>query len=71
MVGNFMNVKEAAAYLRYTERHVTWLCDKGKLIGAKKDGSRWFIPEETVKIYKFSHPRGDKQVDGKLEVSAV
>ena len=74
MVGNFMNVKEAAAYLEYTNRHVAWLCGQGELVGAKKDGLMWFIPEETVKIYKLSHPRRHKETvkpDGALSAQTV
>lgn len=61
MVGNFMNAKEAAAFLEYTVRHIAWLCVKGEFTGAKKDGLMWFIPEDTIKLYKVLHPRNNKR----------
>ena len=61
MVGNFMNAKEAAAFLELTDRRVTGLCNAGEIIGAYKDGSMWYMPEASVRIYKLSHPRRNKK----------
>lgn len=62
MINNFMNVKEVAVFLGYTDRNVTVLCTSGKLLGAFKDGGRWFIPVETAKIYKMTHPKNGKKL---------
>ena len=62
MINNFMTVKEVAVFLGYTDRNVTVLCTSGKLLGAFKDGGRWFIPEETVKIYHIIHPKNSKKL---------
>ena len=61
MINNFMNSKEAALFLDCTDRNITGLCNKGEFIGATKDGSMWYIPKETLEIYKMTHPKNKKK----------
>ena len=69
MINNFMNVKEAAAYLKRTERRITGLCAEGAFTGAKKEGLMWFIPEEAVIAYGLTHGRGLSEAKSAAQVS--
>ena len=55
-----MNTKEAAAFLRKTERQVTWLCARQKIVGAFKDGGSWYMTKDALIIYKITHSRNSK-----------
>lgn len=45
----YINVHEAAEKWKYTERRVTTLCRDGKIIGVKKEGKLWLIPDNAPK----------------------
>ncbi len=42
---NYLNVHETAVRWGIEERRVTQLCRQGRLIGAKKEGKLWLIPD--------------------------
>ena len=42
----YMTVREAAAKWNTEERSITRLCRCGRIIGAKKDGGSWMIPDD-------------------------
>lgn len=41
----YMNVKEASEIWKMSERRITMLCRDGRVIGAKKEGKTWIIPD--------------------------
>ena len=45
---NYLTSTEAANKLGITRRMVNLMCQKGDIVGAKKDGNRWFIPADYV-----------------------
>ena len=42
---NYINVEEAAKKWNVSERRVTLLCRNGRIIGAKKEGKLWLVPD--------------------------
>ena len=48
-MADWMSAREAAQKWDITERRVTTLCREGKIIGAKKTGSRWVLPTDAEK----------------------
>lgn len=57
---DFMTVKEAAEKWGISTRRVAILCAEGRIVGAKKIGSMWFIPADAVKPYDKRLHKGDK-----------
>ena len=51
----YINVHEAAEKWKYTERRVTTLCRDGKIIGVKKEGKLWLIPDNAPKERRKSN----------------
>ncbi len=45
----YLTVKEMAANWGISVRRVSILCAEGRVIGAKKRGSMWFIPSNAKK----------------------
>ena len=45
----YMDVKSAADLWKLTERRVTTLCRNGRIVGAKKEGGLWLIPDSAEK----------------------
>lgn len=52
-----MTTAEAAEYRRLTVSQISYICKKGKFAGARKKGSRWLIPKQSVIDYDPG-PRG-------------
>lgn len=48
-MNDYLTVKEVAEMWGITTRRVTVLCVEGRVDGAKKIGSLWFIPKYTSK----------------------
>lgn len=48
-MNDYLTVKEVAEMWGITTRRVTVLCVEGRVDGAKKVGSMWFIPKSTSK----------------------
>jgi len=44
-----MTIKEASVAWGITERRVNELCKSGRIVGAYKEGKRWFIPDNAQK----------------------
>ena len=49
----YMTSQQAAKELFLTKRQINFLCQNGKLIGAKMFGNIWIIPKKTVKAYQI------------------
>lgn len=45
----YISVKEASYTWKLSERRVRTLCSAGRILGAKKEGKSWLIPENTKK----------------------
>lgn len=45
----YLTVKEIAAIWGISVRRVSVLCVEGRVTGAKKRGSMWFIPKGSIK----------------------
>lgn len=45
----YMDVRQASADWRITERKIAALCRNGKVNGAYKEGKRWYIPKDAPK----------------------
>ena len=45
----YMDVKRAAEVWLLSERRITALCRNGRIVGAKKSGKTWMIPDDTKK----------------------
>ena len=45
----YIDVRKAAELWGTTERRVTSLCRDGRIVGAKKDGKLWMIPDDAPK----------------------
>ena len=45
----YIDVHKAAEMWQTTERRVTALCREGRIVGAKKDGKLWLIPDDAPK----------------------
>ncbi len=45
---NYSDVKQTAQRWGVPERRVTALCRAGRIIGAKKDGKSWLVPDDAV-----------------------
>lgn len=43
-----ISTQEAAAALKMSTRRVRKLCEQGRVVGAKKVGDRWVLPEAPV-----------------------
>jgi len=56
----YIDVRKAAELWDTTERRVTALCRDGRIVGAKKDGKLWLIPDDTP-----------KPLDGRTKESAI
>ena len=68
-----MKCSEAAEKWDVTERWVTQLCRKGRIIGAVKEGRNWLLPEDTarpgdsrVKSGQYRKYRNETVVSGKF-----
>lgn len=46
---DFLTVKEIADAWGITTRRITILCTEGRIEGAKKIGTMWFIPKDAKK----------------------
>lgn len=46
---NYITSSEAADKLGKTRRMVNMMCQKGDIVGARKDGNRWMIPADYIK----------------------
>lgn len=44
-----MSVKEAALLWNISERRISYLCNQGRIAGAKKTGRSWAIPANAQK----------------------
>ena len=44
----YFECKEAAEKLGITTRRIQQMCKKGEIIGAKKDGKAWLVPEDFI-----------------------
>lgn len=57
---DFMTIKEAAKLWNITPRRVQVLCAEGRIEGAFKHGSIWFIPNTAHKPVEMKRgPKGD------------
>ena len=45
----YIDVHKAAALWKLPERRVTALCRLGRIVGAKKNGKLWLIPDSAPK----------------------
>lgn len=66
MIEDFVTTKEAVEILRraglvLSQRHVAWLCGKGRILGARKMGKTWLILKEALDVYIMTNPRGRKK----------
>ena len=43
---NFISLKDAAQKWNVSEKYIAVLCRNGRVVGAKKIGRRWYVPEE-------------------------
>ncbi|MCF0132926.1 MAG: AAA family ATPase [Blautia sp.] len=50
----YISVAKAAELLGISERRIQQMCKKGEIPGAKKDGKRWIIPENTMQVFSVS-----------------
>ena len=46
---NYLDVREISKNWNIPERKVTALCRDGRIIGAKKSGKSWLIPDDAVR----------------------
>ncbi len=60
MLIDFVTTKDAVEILKvagrnFSQRHIAWLCEKGRIPGAHKMGKTWLIPEKSLKIYLLTY----------------
>ena len=44
----YLSISDAAKTLNITPRRLQQMCAAGKIIGARKEGGRWVVPQDTI-----------------------
>ena len=62
-MSEWISVKEAAEWTRYSESHIRYLLRKGEVEG-RKFGRDWFTTKEALQEYIATNPRPGPKPEG-------